>query len=54
MSLWRQCLGKLAKGFTDREVAVNLGPNYDMAAENSLEGTGCGLSFSMHMSVGAT
>jgi hypothetical protein len=32
-------LGKLAKGFSDREVAVDLGPDYDMTEENSLEGT---------------
>jgi hypothetical protein len=39
MPLWRQCLEKLAKGFTDREVAVALGPDCDMTGENSLEGT---------------
>jgi hypothetical protein len=38
MPLWRQCLGKLAKVFTDREVAANLNPDYDMAGENLLEG----------------
>jgi hypothetical protein len=32
-------VGKLAKGFTDREVAVDLNPDYDMAKENSLGGT---------------
>jgi hypothetical protein len=26
MPLWRQGVGKLAKGFSDREVAVDLGP----------------------------
>ncbi|KAI5783355.1 hypothetical protein FPQ18DRAFT_406070 [Pyronema domesticum] len=34
----RNCLGKLAKGFTDREVAVDLAPDYDMTEENSLKG----------------
>jgi hypothetical protein len=29
-------VGKLAKGFSDREVAGNLGPDYDMTEENSL------------------
>jgi hypothetical protein len=38
MPLWRQCLGKLAKGFTDWEVVVDLGTDYDMTEENSLEG----------------
>jgi hypothetical protein len=28
--------GKLAKGFSDREVAVDQGPDYDMTEENSL------------------
>jgi hypothetical protein len=32
-------MGKLAKGFSDREVAVDLGQDYDMTEENSLEGT---------------
>jgi hypothetical protein len=34
-------MGKLAKGFSDREVAlqVDLGPDYDMMEENSLGGT---------------
>ncbi|KAI5798587.1 hypothetical protein FPQ18DRAFT_302655 [Pyronema domesticum] len=32
-----QVMGKLAKGFSDWEVAVDLGPDYDMMEENSLE-----------------
>jgi hypothetical protein len=32
-------VGKLANGFSDREVAVDLGPDYDMTEENPLEGT---------------
>ncbi|KAI5796788.1 hypothetical protein FPQ18DRAFT_302973 [Pyronema domesticum] len=36
MPLWRQCSGKFAKGFSDREVAVDLGLDYDMIEENSL------------------
>jgi hypothetical protein len=31
-------MGKLAKGFCDREVAVDLAPDYDMTEENSLGG----------------
>jgi hypothetical protein len=47
-------MGKLAKGFSDREVAVDLGPDYNMTKENSLWGWYAGrrLSFSMNMSVG--
>jgi hypothetical protein len=39
MSIWRQCLGKLAKGLSEREVAVDLGLDYDMPQHDSLEGT---------------
>jgi hypothetical protein len=39
MPIWRQWVGMLAKGFSDREVAVDLGPDYDMTEENSLGGT---------------
>jgi hypothetical protein len=47
-------VGKLAKGFSDREVAVDLGPDYDMTEEISLGGyAGLVLSFSMNLSVGA-
>jgi hypothetical protein len=47
-------MGKLAKGFSDWGVAVDLGPDYDMMEENSLGDTpGRGLSFSMNLSVGA-
>ncbi|KAI5799401.1 hypothetical protein FPQ18DRAFT_384811 [Pyronema domesticum] len=38
MPLWRQCLGNSAKGFSDREVAVDLGPDYDMTEENTVKG----------------
>jgi hypothetical protein len=38
MPLRRQCLGKLAKGFTDQEVAADLTLDYDTAGEDSLEG----------------
>jgi hypothetical protein len=49
--------GKVSKGFSDREVAVDLGLDYVIMVENLLEGTqvaGPRLRFSMHMSVGAT
>jgi hypothetical protein len=32
-------VGKLAKGFSDREVTADLGPDYDMTEENSHGGT---------------
>jgi hypothetical protein len=38
MPLWRQGVRELAKGFSDREVAVDLGPGYDMTEENSRRG----------------
>jgi hypothetical protein len=31
-------VGKLAKGFSDWKVAVDLGPDYNMTEENSLGG----------------
>jgi hypothetical protein len=39
MPIWRQRVGKLAKSLSDPTVAVDLGPDYDMTDENSLEGT---------------
>jgi hypothetical protein len=46
-------MGKLAKGFCDREVAVDLAPDYDMTEENSLGGhADHGRSFPMNLSVG--
>jgi hypothetical protein len=47
-------MGKLAKGFSDREVVVDLGPDYDTMEENLLEGMQvAGCQCLMNLSVGA-